>query len=271
VRFFVLPLPGYSKTYGAEVVRYRLRSGLLERSLSEVAVVPPGGGRRPLLVLLHGRHDARPWSWLLPSRAAPETLLSNSLFEALHRLGNRAPVVVMLNGGDHSYYHDRADGAWGSMILEEAIPDAQRRFRTIPRRAAIGGISMGGYGALHSAARRQASFCAVGGHSAALWERAGDTAPGAFDDARDFGRNDVFPAARNGRLDRIPIWLDVGADDPFRAADTALAALLRRKGAEVTFHVWPGGHAGAYWHAHMATYLAFYARALSRCAVTSRA
>jgi len=54
-----------------------------------------------------------------------------------------------------------AAGAWGRYVLDEVIPQTQRRFHTDPRRVALGGVSMGGFGAydlmLHSAAR----FCAV--------------------------------------------------------------------------------------------------------------
>jgi S-formylglutathione hydrolase FrmB len=151
------------------------------------------------------------------------------------------------------------------MILDEAIPDAVRRFGTTAGRIAIGGISMGGYGALHLAAVRPDRFCAVGGHSPALWESSGATAPGAFDDAADYMRNDVFAAARRGRFQRLPIWIDNGVGDPFRVADAAFVALLREQGVRVTYHVWPGGHTGSYWRAHMAAYLRFYASALANC------
>jgi enterochelin esterase-like enzyme len=40
---------------------------------------------------------------------------------------------------------------------------------------------------------------------------------------------------------------------------------LKRRGAHLTSHVWPGAHTGKYWRAHMARYLRFYARALARC------
>jgi S-formylglutathione hydrolase FrmB len=243
---------GYSDTQGAKVVHYSLASRLVGRRLGEVAVLPAGGGRRPLLVLLHGRGSG------------PDSMLSDQLFAGLHRLGARAPVVVLLNGGDHSYFHDRRDGRWGSMILDEAIPDAVRRFHTRDR-VAIGGISMGGYGALHLAAVRSSRFCAVGGHSAALWTGAGLSAPGAFDDAQDFARNDVFAAARGGRFDGLPVWIDGGDHDPFHDADAAFVSLLRSRGVHVTYHVWPGGHTGSYWDAHMAAYLRFYAAALAAC------
>jgi hypothetical protein len=105
--------------------------------------------------------------------------------------------------------------------------------------------------------------CAVGGHSPALWLRGGDTAPGAFDDAADFARHDVIRVARSqGRAawGGAALWLDGGADDPFRPGGESLARALG-----VRMHHWPGGHDGAYWHAHYGAYLHFYARALARC------
>ena len=114
-------------------------------------------------------------------------------------------------------------------MLDEVIPQAVERLGADPRRVAIGGISMGGFGAFDIARRRPRAFCAVGGHSAAIWLRAGDTAPGAFDSAADFRRNDVVGLARaRGRRawGHARLWLDGGTADPFRAADEALAAAL---------------------------------------------
>jgi S-formylglutathione hydrolase FrmB len=193
-------------------------------------------------------------------------MLSNALFAGLARLRPRAPVVVLVDGGGHSYYHDRRDGPWASMVLDEAIPDALRRFHAA-NKVAIGGISMGGYGALHAVALRPHEFCAVGGHSAALWESAGASAPGAFDDASDFARNDVFAPARTGAYDGLPVWMDGGTSDPFRDADAAFVAALRRRGVNVSYHVWPGGHTQSYWHVHIGMYLGFYASALAACRV----
>jgi S-formylglutathione hydrolase FrmB len=257
---------GYSSSHGNTIVHYELSSTLLGRRLSEVAIVPAGSGDRPLLVLLHGRRDSNFLSWLIPQRSGPESILSDELLESLARLRTRAPVVVLLNGGTHSYYHDRGDGPWGSMILEEAIPDAIRRFHTQPGRVAIGGISMGGYGAFHLAGLASRRFCAIGGHSAALWESGGASAPGAFDNAEDFERNEVFAQATHGRYTHVPVWLDVGTDDPFRAADTAFATALRRRDVSVRFHIWPGAHEQSYWRAHVDAYIRFYAQALSTCA-----
>jgi S-formylglutathione hydrolase FrmB len=243
---------GYHSTHGAHVVRFTLHSRLLHRNLDEILVTPAGGGRgRPLLVLLHGR-SVSPSSWL-----------SDSFFGALRSLGPRAPNVLLANGGNHSYYHDRRDGPWGSYVLREAIPAALARSGAGANRVAIGGISMGGFGALDLARLAPRRFCAVGGHSAAMWFRGADTPEGAFDGAADFTRNDVLAFARSRSPYRSRVWIDIGTEDPFRAADTALARELRADGARVTFHVWPGVHGTSYWHPHMRQYLGFYARACS--------
>jgi enterochelin esterase-like enzyme len=138
-----------------------------------------------------------------------------------------------------------------------------RRLGADGRRVAIGGISMGGFGAFDIARQAPVRFCAVGGHSAAVWTAAGDTAPGAFDDAEDFAGHDLVAAARaRGRAPwgTARLWLDGGTADPFRPGDTALATALG-----IPLRHWPGGHDSAYWHAHYGRYLRFYASALAAC------
>jgi S-formylglutathione hydrolase FrmB len=234
---------GYHSTDGAKIVHFKLDG------LEETLVEPAGRGRgRPLLVFLHGRGSP------------PDSNLTQPLFDTLRALGSRAPDVLLANGGDHSYFHDRRDRRWATQILRHAIPAALARAHADPHRIAIGGISMGGFGALDLARIAPHAFCAVGAHSAALWFRAGDTAPGAFDDAEDFHRNDLIRLAAERRLYPMPVWIDVGRDDPFAAADTALARELRAHGTKVVFHLHAGGHGG--WARRMPAYLRWYA---ARC------
>ena len=134
------------------------------------------------------------------------------------------------------------------MVLQEAIPAG--RTRTHAGRVAIGGISMGGYGALLLGSRDRA-FCAVGAQSPALWLSPGETAPGAFDDAADYERNDVFKLRPPH-----PLWIDLGASDPFR---TATLAYARRAG--VRAHLKAGGHDAELWNAFMPQFIRFFARA----------
>jgi S-formylglutathione hydrolase FrmB len=122
------------------------------------------------------------------------------LFDALHGLAGRAPDVLLTDGGNHSYWHDRSDGKWGTSVLREAIPAALLRSHANPNRVAIGGISMGGFGALDIARLDPRRFCAIGAHSAALWFHGADTPAGAFDDAQDFSRHDLLAFARERAL-----------------------------------------------------------------------
>ena len=241
---------GEADAHGMTITRYELNSRQVRRSLSQVAVRPPGtNGRRPaLLVFLHGRGGN-----------GPESDVNEPFLDALRALGPRAPAVLFPDGGDHSYWHDRRGGAWGRYVMREAIPQALRRLRADPRRVAIGGISMGGFGAFDLALRNPSRFCAVGGHSPAIWTEGSQTAPGAFDDAEDFARHDVVARARAGRLG-IPAWIDSGDHDPFVAGDQALAQALG-----IRKRTWPGEHEGSYWRDHYDDYLRFYARALARC------
>lgn len=38
-------------------------------------------------------------------------------------LPGKAPIVAFPYGGDHSYWHDRADGSWGRYVTDEVIPE----------------------------------------------------------------------------------------------------------------------------------------------------
>lgn len=242
---------------GARVIRFSIASRYVHRTLPEVAVVPPGtnGAGRPLLVFLHGKGSD-----------GQDSNLSSAMFAALAQQGARAPDVVFPDGGDDSYWHNRAGGDWSSYVLDEVIPRAVALLHADPARVAIGGISMGGFGALDIARLHPGRFCAVGGHSAALWPDGAQTAAGAFDDAQDFARHDVIAAAGAANpYGRTPVWLDVGSQDPFRTSDATLARELRFHGARVTFRIWPGSHDSAYWERHWGAYMAFYARALQAC------
>jgi enterochelin esterase-like enzyme len=240
-------------TRGAEVRHITIKSRFAHRSLRVTLVQPASATEgRPLLVFLHGRGDK-----------GEDSNVNGAFFEALAAQGDRAPAVVFPNGGNHGYWHDRRGAKWASYVLDEVIPRAIRELHTDPKRVAIGGVSMGGFGALDLARLHPQRFCAVGAHSPALWQTAGETAPGAFDDAQDFARHDVVGAARrNPSLFRgTPVWLDAGSADPFQPGDRALDRAL----GTVRLRTYPGAHEGAYWRAHYGAYLRFYANALARC------
>jgi S-formylglutathione hydrolase FrmB len=246
--------------HGARVVHLTVQSQAVGDDLGVNVVVPERladpRGERPLLVFLHGRGGSD------GSFTGDE-----AVFEGLAKLGGRAPIVAFPDGGDHGYWHNRAEGGWGRYVMHEVIPTVSRRFGVDPRRIAIGGISMGGFGAYDLALLHPGRFCAVGGHSPALWFEGGETAPGAFDGAADFARNDVVGTVRAdpGAFGAIRIWNDYGRSDPFRAYDEGFVAALEAGGADLSAHSWPGAHVASYWNRHWAAYLRFYANSLAHC------
>jgi S-formylglutathione hydrolase FrmB len=249
-----------TNTHGARLVHLTIHSLDVGADLGVNVVVPAGAGGnsngKPLLVFLHGHGGS------------DDTYTEDeAFFKALARLGARAPVVVFPNGGEDSYWHDREDGNWGDYVMGEVIPMVTKRFGTDPRRIAIGGISMGGFGAYDLALHHPGRLCAAGGHSPALWLEGGASAPGAFDNVEGFERNNVIATVRTnpGAFGAIPIWNDYGNEDPFLISDVAFDEALEAGGANLSAHEWHGGHETSYWDRHWAAYLSFYATALANC------
>jgi enterochelin esterase-like enzyme len=226
-----------------------LQSKLLGRQMYDLLVTPPGGGKgRPLLVFLHGYG------------ATPRDTLGQAFLAAIRALGNRAPNVF-LPEGDTGWWHDNRQGLWGSYVLREVIPAALARTGADPHRVAIGGISMGGFGALDLGRQEPKRFCAIGGHSPAIFARGSHAIEFGFVDAADFTKHDLLGIARAHSPYAGPVWIDIGLQDELRPGASRFARELKADGADVTFHMWPGAHTGEYWDAHFAQYLRFYADA----------
>lgn len=224
----------------------------------DVSVIAPvrAPRQRPLLIFLHGAGGSN------------ESFLENeAVLGALVELGGEAPVVAFPEG-EESWWHDRASGSWGEYVVREVLPAVSRRFHTDPRRVAIGGISMGGYGAYHLGLTYPQRFCAVGGHSAGLWLDPSEEYPGAFDDEAAYERNDVIAAVQSDpdAFGAVPVWNDYGDEDWFVPGNEAfVAALEASTTTSLTAHTWPGGHDLSYWNTHFPEYLNFYAKSLANC------
>ena len=227
------------------------------RELDVSVLIPtkPSVAERPLLVFLHGAGGSN------------RSFIANpAVLSGLSRLGAEAPVVAFPDG-ELSWWHKRQSGDWGRYVMREVIPAVARRFDADPRRVAIGGISMGGFGAYHLGLLHPRRFCAVGGHSAGLWLHPDEEFEGAFDDLEDYRRNDVLATVRADpdAFGNARIWNDYGDEDWFVRGNAAFVAALGRGDVDLTAHVWPGGHDETYWNSHWAQYLRFYAAALASC------
>jgi S-formylglutathione hydrolase FrmB len=222
-------------------------SAKMNRAIGWAIGYPAGstqGDALPVLLVLHGRGGNH--REVLGSHAL------GSFLSAAVRSGTPPYAVVAVDGGDHSYWHQRASGVDPpAMIADELFPVlAGRGLRT--DRFAVGGWSMGGYGALLLAERLGPSrIAAVAVDSPALWTRAGDSAAGAFDGRADFLAHDVL--ADHQHLAGIPVRVACGTSDPFVPG---VRALLRSR-PQTEHDLSPGGHNLAFWQHAAPRQLAF--------------
>jgi enterochelin esterase-like enzyme len=191
------------------------------------------GRRYPVVYLLHGGSGSDSFFLDLGVRQTMDAVVASGAV--------RPMILVLVDGGPKFNGDGHVTTSFGDYAATELLPDVDARWHTVPERSgrAIGGISLGGRHALEFAAEHPSLVTAVGGHSTSI--------PHSPERLAGVG---------------IPIYLDVGESDGLFARDEALAAKLRRSGADVRWNPAEGGHAGTYWTAHLPDYLRFYSEAL---------
>jgi acetyl esterase/lipase len=201
--------------------------------------------RLPVVVVLHGRggdHEAAFDGGLY---------LDRYLVKAVSG-GTRPFAIASVDGGDHDYWHPRRSTDAAGMVIHEFLPlIASHGLDT--QRIGLLGWSMGGYGALYLSTVLRASRVAVAvAESPAIWHEAGQSAPGAFDDAADFDAHAIF--GRQRLLSGIALRIDCGASDGFAPVTRDLRASLTPTPAG---GIEPGGHDWPYWRSQAPAQLAF--------------
>jgi pimeloyl-ACP methyl ester carboxylesterase len=208
-------------------------------ALCAPATAPKRGMR--VVVALSGRGNSR--DYLMHSLGLPRFLAASGL-----------PLAILAVAGGTSYYHPRRDGTdVGGVVLDALLPNLGDRGFSVDAPAFLG-WSMGGYGALLLASQRRErgrGVSAVAATSPAIFTSYGGSAPGAFDSAADFARNDLN-GARRPFLAGVPTRVWCGTGDPFRYTSEDLA---RRIGAPYVSA--RGAHNGAYWRRVLAAELRF--------------
>ena len=146
-------------------------SRILGRSVPYCVILPPGyrqnsARRYPVLYYLHGLGDNE------------QMFLHSGGFDLIQDLWDRhelSDFVLVTPAGYASFFMNSHDGRfrYDDFFLQEFIPWIESHYRIAAGRDSrgIGGISMGGYGALRMAFLHPQMFASVSAQSAALMER----------------------------------------------------------------------------------------------------
>jgi putative tributyrin esterase len=204
------------------------------------------------------------------------------------------PLLVVLPDGYRGFYTDNEQGpAHGRHVGDELPAFIERNFPAKPVRGAraIGGVSMGGYGAVRVALDHPDRFCSVHSHSGPFVRINLDQSPRearkdpilknhppafftelqrVFGRRPDGTRHDLVALVRRARRrrQRLPrILLDCGTEDFLLASNRELHRQLRDLRVPHTYREYPGKHDWDYWDLRIREALAFHARNLRIAAI----
>jgi S-formylglutathione hydrolase FrmB len=255
-----------ARDYNKRVEIVSLDSKLVGETLPYIVVLPVEYDQRaaqskryPVLYLLHGlggHYD----NW------TTKTKLAN--YAAQYQM------IVVTPEANNGWYTDSATvskNKYETYVFEELIPDVQRRYRTLETRAGrgIGGLSMGGYGALKFGIKFPQTFAFAGSVSGALgaasWSETDLRGHEAIwrslvpvfgaTDSSTRAANDLTKLVRElpgDRISNLPfLYVDCGTEDPFLKSNVDFAELLRSRKIRHEYRELPGGHAWNYWDAEV--------------------
>ena len=254
-------------------------SRILDRSVRYCVILPPDyakdpNRRYPVLYYLHGLGDNE------------QMFVRSGAFDIVEELQERRQIgdfIIVSPAGYASFFMNSYDAGfrYEDFFLQEFMPLIEKRYRIAARRESrgIGGMSMGGYGALRMAFLHPQLFGSVSAHSAALMERLPAVSLGNSPEAgrlrilgNVFGsppdrpfwdRNSPLNIARTAELAGMKIYFDCGSQDDygFEAGAQALHNALASRRIAHEFHIYPGGHNAAYFAAHLPDSVRFHSAA----------
>lgn len=192
----------------------------------------------------------------------------------IQRYAEEHDLAVVMPSGDNAFYVDQpgANNYYGEFVGKELVELTRKMFPLSRKRedTFIGGLSMGGYGAMRNGLKYWENFgCIVALSGALLVE---DVAKRTNDDPFFLNRRD-YAEACFGDLSKIldsdknpkylvrqlkkegrpipRIYMACGDADSLLPANQDMAAFLKEQGADVTFEVGPGAHEWDFWDTYI--------------------
>lgn len=226
--------------------------GLGKWTSYNVILPDAGEGPFPVLMQLHGLTDDAE-AWIQRSNL-------------VRHVADLPLVVVLPDGGTSGYVNWRDSGrlhkaCYEDLLIRDIPAHLARTFNVADGPWAIGGLSMGGYGAMRLGLKYPDRFSSIYAHSSAfhIHEMLDLTlVETPVEDASVFDLADALP----DRKSRPAISFDCGTED--RLIDTNRRFHEHLQELNITHHYaeFPGDHDWDYWDEHVVEALAQHARVL---------
>lgn len=192
----------------------------------------------------------------------------------IQRWAEERNLAVVMPSGDNSFYLDHSSGVdnYGRFIGEELIEVSRRMFHLSERRedTFIGGLSMGGYGALRNGLKYHDHFSRIVAFSSALTFRNLTNQPydesfiltsrkyaeSCFGNLNEVEGSDkdlwaLIHALKKENAEIPKIYMACGTGDRLLTANREFAEFLETQGAEFTFETGEGAHDWDFWHRYV--------------------
>jgi putative tributyrin esterase len=217
----------------------------------------------------------RPWSvfYLLHGLSDDHTIWQRRT--SIERYVEGLPLVVVMPDGGRGWYTNAEEGyAHEDDLVKDIVGLVDRTFPVKAERAgrAIGGLSMGGYGAVKIALKHHEMFASANSHSGALGFLRGNLEkskqlssefPRIFGNHPTNGPEDPFAIVEKLDHGRIPaLRIDCGTEDFLLDQNRAFHAHLDSMKIPHEYQEFPGSHHWAYWDLHVQEAVKFHARNL---------
>lgn len=153
-------------------------------------------------------------------------------------------------------------GLYEDYLIKEVIPYIDEKYNTKVNKnyRNIGGISAGGYIALHVAFRHQDLFSRVGGHMPAIDLSFEDEDECYFENKEMWLKYDPISIVKSGDIKGMRVFLDAGNEDEgeFYKGCKELEKILLSKNINVENYIFNGHHNADYIISNLEKYLTFY-------------
>lgn len=187
----------------------------------------------------------------------------------IQRWAEERDLCVVMPSGDNAFYVDRPEtgNCYGQFIGEELVEITRRMF-PLSRKAEdtfIGGLSMGGFGAMRNGLKYHDTFGAIISFSGVLQLLDADAASpratdrifeeGLFGDLEAAVKSDKNPAVLAKNLaygkDLPKVYIACGTEDSLLPHSRNFRDLLIENGFHVTYEEGPGGHEWDFWDTYI--------------------